>query len=114
MYIRSENCPRGSRQVAGGIGMGHMKILAGLEQTYQHIRLFNHVTLDPGCTFGYHAHDHETEFFYILKGDPVFNDDGQEVTLHPGDVAETGYGQSHSLENRTDTPVELIALIVLE
>ena len=44
----------------------------------------------------------------------MFNDDGVETVVHPGDICATGYGQSHGLENRTDEPVELIALIVME
>ena len=44
----------------------------------------------------------------------MFNDDGTEVVVHPGDICATGYGQFHGLENRTDQPVELIALIVME
>lgn len=114
MYMRSENCPRGARQVAGGKGVVQMKVLAAPEQMYHSARLFNHITLEPGCSIGNHAHDHETEFYYILKGEAVFNDNGLEVVLHAGDITETGHGQSHSLENRSDAPVELIALIVTE
>ena len=44
----------------------------------------------------------------------VFNDDGKEVIVHAGDICATGYGQHHGLENRTEEPVELIALIVME
>jgi len=97
-----------------GNGIVHMKDLATREQMYDHARLFSHITLNPGCSIGYHPHQHETEFYYILKGDPILNDNGTEVTLHPGDVSATGYGQSHALENRTDEVVEFMALIVLE
>ena len=50
----------------------------------------------------------------VQKGKGVFNDDGVETVVRPGDICATGYGQSHGLENRTDEPVELIALIVME
>ena len=57
----------------------------------------------------------------VVKGDVTFdhvsfkyNDDGTEVVVHPGDICATGYGESHGLENRTDEPVELIALIAME
>lgn len=114
MYTRDADCTREARQVAGGNGEARMKVLAQAAQMYKSARLFNHIIMDPGCTFGYHPHNQETEFYYILKGDPVFNDNGTEVVLHPGDVTSTGNGESHSLENRTDAPVELIALIVTE
>ena len=74
----------------------------------------NHVTVDPGCSIGDHPHDHETEFYYIIKGEGVFNDNGKEIVVRPGDICATGYGEVHGLENRGTEPVELIALIVGE
>lgn len=114
MYQFSANCPCGEKQVAGGKGLARVKVLAKPEQMYHSARLFNHITLGPGCSIGYHAHDHETEFYYILSGEAVFNDNGTEVVLHAGDITETGHGQSHGMENRSDAPVDLIALIVTE
>ncbi|MCI2055991.1 MAG: cupin domain-containing protein [Oscillibacter sp.] len=114
MYQLSDHCPRREGAVQGGKGLIHMKDLATKEQMYDHARLFSQITVNPGCSIGYHAHKDETEFYYILKGEAVFNDNGTEVTVHAGDVTATGYGESHSLENRTDEPVELVALIVLK
>lgn len=114
MYTLSENCPRQDANVRDGKGLIHMKVLTDKEGLYNHGRVFNHVTVDPGCSIGYHSHEHETEFYYIIKGEAVFNDDGKEVILRAGDIGATGYGHSHGLENRTDEPVELIALIVTE
>lgn len=114
MYTLSENCPRRDAQVQNGKGLIHMKDLADRKQLYEKARLFSHVTVDPGCSIGDHPHHHETEFYYILSGEAVFNDNGTEVLLHAGDIAATGYGETHGLENRSREPVELIALIVME
>lgn len=114
MYTLSENCARVEKNLFGGNGNVNMKVLATADEMYKSARLFNHVTLNPGCSLGYHTHEHETEFYYILKGEAVFNDNGTEVILRAGDISATGNGEGHSLENRTDEPVELIALIVLE
>ena len=114
MITRSENCPRRDACVQQGKGLIHMKDLTDKEGLYGHGRLFAHVTVNPGCSIGYHPHEHETEFYYIIKGEAVFNDDGVETVVRPGDICATGYGQFHGLENRTDEPVELIALIVME
>ena len=112
MYRLSADCPRGEKQVAGGAGLVRMKVLAAPEEMYRSARLFNHITLDPGCSIGYHAHQHETEFYYLLSGEAVFNDNGKEVLLRAGDVGATGYGEYHSIENRTGEPIEFIALII--
>ena len=114
MYTLSENCPRKDVCVQKGKGLVHIKELTDKEGLYNHGRLFAHVTVDPGCSIGYHDHQHETEFYYIIKGEGVFNDDGKEVLVHAGDLCATGNGKFHGLENKTDESVELIALIVME
>jgi mannose-6-phosphate isomerase-like protein (cupin superfamily) len=115
MYTLSENLPRREANVQNGKGLTKSIDLATKAQMYDHARLFSHIYLEPGCSIGYHTHSHETEFYYILKGEAVFDDNHeQEVLLHAGDVAATGYGQGHSLENKSQETVELIALIVTE
>lgn len=115
MYTLSENCPRREACAQKGKGITKFIDLATKEQMYDHARLFSHIFLEPGCSIGYHTHTHETEFYYMLKGEAVFNDNGrEEVILRAGDIAATGYGEGHSLENQSQETVELIALIVLE
>ena len=114
MYKLSENCTTGERNIFNGKGNVQMKVLAKPDEMYKHARLFNHVTIQPGCSIGYHTHEHETEFYYIIKGEGVFNDNGTEVVLKAGDLGATGYGEGHAIENRSDEPMEMIALIVTE
>ena len=114
MYKLSENCTRGEKVAFGGKGTIQFKKLGEPEEMYKSASLFNHVTIQPGCSIGYHTHEHETEFYYILKGEAVFNDNGTEVLFHAGDVGVTGNGDGHGIENRSNEPVEMIALIVLE
>ena len=114
MVTRSDHCPRSAARVQGGEGIVHIKDLTDREGLYGHGKMFSHIVVNPGCSIGYHDHQHETEFYYILRGEAVFNDDGTEVPVHPGDICATGFGQHHALENRGKEPVELIALIVTE
>ena len=114
MYTRSENCPRREINAQKGKGLIQIKDLTDQEGLYGHGRMFSHIVVNPGCSIGYHPHSQETEFYYILKGEAVFNDNGEEVLVHPGDICATGFGQYHGLENRSSEPVELIALIVCE
>lgn len=108
-----KSCPaRELRKSEGGVVDGHALVLATREECYGHVRLFNRMILDPGQSISYHTHGDETEFYYILSGTPTVNDNGQEVLMEPGQVMVTGNGDSHAMENRTDGPVELIAMIV--
>ena len=86
--------------------------ITGPEELEDKGRLFAKITLNPGCSIGYHVHEKDAELFYILKGTATYSDNGTIVTLHPGDVAicETGHG--HSIANQGTEDLEFIALIV--
>ena len=114
MVTTSENCVRRDTCVQNGKGEVHMKDITDKAGLYGHGRLFTHIVVDPGCSVGYHTHHHETEFYYILKGEGLFNDNGKEVIVHEGDVCVTGFGEGHSMENQSQEPLEMIALIVME
>lgn len=75
-------------------------------------RLLAHMTLLPGDSIGEHAHEGDGELFYILKGHPTYNDNGNWATLEPGDFTVCYDGESHCIQNNTEEPVEFIALIL--
>ena len=114
MVTRGENCPVRHTQVQKGDGIIHIKDLTDKEGLYHHGRLFAHVTVDPGCSLGDHPHSHETEFYYIIRGEGLFNDNGTEVTVRAGDICATGWGETHGIRNNGREPLEIVALIVGE
>ena len=114
MYTLSENCPRADACVRNGNGLIHIKHLTDKEGLYGHGRMFAHITVDPGCSIGYHDHQHETEFYYILKGQGLFNDNGEKKAVAAGDICATGFGEVHGLENTGAEDLEMMALIVME
>ena len=75
-------------------------------------RMFAEVTLDPGCSIGYHQHDKETEYYFILSGTGTVNDDGKEVQVKQGDSVITGNGAFHSIKNSGSVPLVFHAVIV--
>lgn len=75
-------------------------------------RLFSKITLQPGCSIGFHVHDTDAELFYILTGTAEYNDNGNSVTVSAGDVTICPTGTGHGIANHTDEVVELIAVIV--
>ena len=114
MITRSENCVRRDACVQGGEGVIHIKDLTGRAGLYGHGRMFSHIVVDPGCSIGDHPHHQETEFYYILRGEGLFNDNGTETVVRTGDLCATGGGERHGLKNQTDEPLEIIARIVME
>ena len=73
-------------------------------------RLFAKITLNPGCSIGYHVHEKDAELFYILIGTAEYN--GEMRTVSAGDVTICPAGTGHGIANRTDGVVELVAVIV--
>mgnify|MGYP002275609945 CR=1 FL=1 len=76
--------------------------------------LYAKVTIEPGCTLGFHEHHGETETYYILSGKGLYNDNGTEVEIGAGDVTYCAPGEGHGLKCLGNEPVEMIALILYE
>lgn len=77
-------------------------------------RVFAHIVIEKDCGVGYHVHNGDGEIYYILKGEGEYNDNGNIVTVKPGDVTHTLPGEGHGIINRKDEPLEMIALILFE
>ncbi|MCR4738842.1 MAG: cupin domain-containing protein [Lachnospiraceae bacterium] len=77
-------------------------------------RMFSKITLNSGCSIGFHVHEGDSELFYILKGTAEYNDNGEIKTVTAGDVTICPEGTGHGIANRLDETVELIAVIVYD
>ena len=86
--------------------------ITGPEELEDKGRLFAKITLNPGCSIGYHVHEKDAELFYILTGTAEYNDNGEMRTVSAGDVTVCPAGTGHGIANRTDEVVELVAVIV--
>ena len=78
----------------------------------KNVRMLAEITLDPGCSIGYHRHDSETEYYFILSGTGTVNDDGDEIVVKQGDSVITGNGASHSIKNSGSVPLVFTAVII--
>jgi len=96
----------------GGAGYILKEVLLSAEQMGKHCGLFGKVTIKPGCELGYHEHHGETETYYIVKGNGIYDDNGKEISVAPGDVVFCEDGNGHGLRNTGTEDVEFIALIL--
>ncbi len=55
--------------------------------------------LDPGASVGYHRHDGTEEVYFILSGEGLYTEDGEECRALPGDVFLCREGKSHGIIN---------------
>jgi len=108
---RNEMKTEDKEKMRNGEGSTHLTYLLD-GSTQKNARLFAEITLDQGCSIGYHRHDSETEYFFILSGTGSVNDDGKEVEVKPGDSIITGNGSSHSIKNTGSVPLVFHAVII--
>lgn len=95
-------------------GKGHLiiKHLLGEQELNGKCGLYAEVTIEPGCSLGFHEHHGESETYYILKGQGIYSDNGVLRMVKPGDVTFTPDGQGHALTNTEDTDLVFMALII--
>jgi len=107
MYIPKE----AQRRHIGQDGV-HLYILHENEHLNDHGRLYARITIDPGCSIKWHEHEGEMESFYVLEGECVFDDNGVECPAKPGDLLYTPHGSGHAVHNRSNAPVDVMALVI--
>ena len=112
MYIRrNEMKSEIKEKMRDGEGSARLVYLVDTDKE-KHTRMLAEVTLNPGCSIGYHQHDNETEYYFILSGTGTVNDNGKEVTVKAGDSVITGNGASHSIKNAGTEPLVFHAVII--
>ncbi len=76
------------------------------------LRMFSLAELKEGEEVEYHRHDGECEYYYIISGVGLYNDNGEERFVSPGTVTFTPSGESHGIKNTGSAMLRFIALII--
>ena len=101
-----------NEKMRGGNGTVEITNFASPEELNNKGRLFAKITLNPGCGIGFHMHEKESELFYVMKGEALYNDNGTEYTVHAGDVMLCPAGSGHAITNNGGEVAEVCAVIV--
>ena len=100
--------------MAGGKGHVIIKHILEEKELNGKCKMYAEVTLEPGCSLGYHEHHNESETYYILRGEGNYDDNGRIRPVKAGDVTFTPDGMGHELTNKGDTDLVFMALIILD
>jgi mannose-6-phosphate isomerase-like protein (cupin superfamily) len=111
VYRRNEMKTEVKEKLRDGEGSVHFTHFAS-PGTEKNCRMLAELTLEPGCSIGYHQHDRECEYFIILSGTGLVNDNGKELPVKAGDMVATGNGASHSIKNTGSVPPAFHGIIV--
>lgn len=98
--------------MCGGTGHVLIKDILNQEQMHGNCGLYAQVTIEPGCSLGYHEHHGESETYYILSGVGNYNDNGSVRVVRAGDRTFTPSGSGHGLVNISDQDLVFMALII--
>ena len=98
----------------GGEGHVIIKRLLDEKQLNGKCGLYAEVTIEPGCSLGYHEHHGESETYYILSGKGIYSDNGDLRMVEAGDVTFTPDGKGHALTNSGDEDLVYMALITFD
>lgn len=72
--------------MCGGTGHVLLKPILDEKQLNGKCGLYAEVTLEPGCSLGYHEHHGESETYYILSGKGIYSDNGELRMVEAGDM----------------------------
>lgn len=98
--------------VRGGVGVVEMRHLMESGDFRGAGRQFSYMVLHPRCSIGLHRHELDFEAYYILQGNGTYNDDGQLISVGPGDFLLCRPGESHAFINDSEQDIEYLALIL--
>lgn len=103
-------------EMAAENGKGLLKLtkMSDYFEKPEKLRTFACAELEPGAEVGYHVHYGESESYYILSGEGMYNDNGEMLPVKPGDVTFTPDGQGHGIINTGTEKLCFIALIILD
>ena len=101
-----------NENMRGGDGCVKIESLLTPDEMNNKGRLYAKITLEPGCSIGFHVHEGEMESYHSISGTAEYDDNGKTVTLQAGDTTHTPSGEGHSIKNAGDETLVLIALIL--
>ncbi len=112
IHPKAEQNRREKLGAQGGNGVARFRDLFTSEDLGGRAEMFSVVTLDPGDSVGIHAHTSNGEVYCVLRGSVWVTEDGAERELLPGDAEFCADGHTHGMENRSDSPAEILAVIL--
>lgn len=113
MIRRANERPENIKEkLKNGEGSVLFKEIAKPEEMFNKVKMLSTLTIKKGDSIGYHTHVGEEEIMYINKGKGIYKDDGEESEVNVGDVTICFENHYHGIENISDEPLELIAMVL--
>lgn len=97
----------------GGQGAIMFNELLPVEYLQSKGRLFSTITIEKGCSIGFHMHEDEMETYYVIEGNLIYNENNEkEYIITKGDCVYNRAGTGHSVRNDGQEKAVILALIL--
>ena len=104
--------PKKPEPIHGGDGLcPHATVFSGSEINAP-VQFINYTILPPGASFGLHTHGNDNEFYVVLAGEGVYQQEGQEQTVKKGDIMMNAPFAAHGIRNTGSVDLELLVFEV--
>ena len=103
-----------NEKMRDGNGSAILEHLLGEDDMAKGSRMFSKITLKENCSIGLHTHYNETEYYYILEGTGMVEENDGIKYVAKGDLVITKDQESHSIANTGKDDLVFIALIILD
>ena len=113
LYHRNELKAETREKARGGDGtVSFVHLVEGKGAVQGNTSLLAEITMPPGTSIGSHPHTEDIEYYIILEGAGMVDDNGTEKPVVKGDVMITGNGEIHSIRNTGTVPLVFQAIII--
>lgn len=75
------------------------------------VRFINYAVIPPAASIGLHPHGSDNEFYVLLEGEGIYQQDGEEVKVKKGDIMMNSPFSPHGIIN---TGKEEMKLLIFE
>lgn len=95
----------------GGAGEIEALTVFTKEELSPYLKMFKKLSFDPGDSIGEHTHHGEMEIYYVTEGEATVTENGNQRILKEGEAAFCYDNMTHKIENLSDKPMSIIAII---
>jgi len=107
-----EDIPVTTEENAQGEIKMYLSNLRSFDAVNDKLRMYAQARLLPNEEVEFHVHEGECEFYYLISGKAIYDDNGKKVEVKAGDVTYTPSGSGHGIKNIGTQPLEFMALVI--
>ena len=99
--------------IHGGEGQCRHCVVFHEEEMEAPVRFINYTVIPPFGSFGLHKHGNDNEFYVILNGEGVYEEDGVEAKVKKGDIIMNAPMGNHGIRNTGENNMEVLVFEVV-